>query len=171
MHRDAAGHGHRHDHGAHAPTGASPATGLVAAKVGKPRKAGARQTDQRRAISAAMRATGRPLRPEEVLIAAQDAVPGLGIATVYRALKALVEAGELRVVELPGDTTRRYELADLRHHHHFHCERCDRVFDIDLCPGDLSRHAPPGFVVTSHELLLHGCCASCSAEGHATHAG
>jgi Fur family transcriptional regulator, ferric uptake regulator len=161
MHRERDDQVHVHDHKHVHDHGRRPS--VAQATPAKPRRVGARQTDQRRAISAAMRATGRPLRPEEVLAEAQDSVPGLGIATVYRALKALVEAGELRVVELPGDVTRRYELADLRHHHHFHCERCDRVFDIDLCPGDLSRHAPAGFVVTSHELLLHGSCERCNA--------
>lgn len=121
-----------------------------------------RSTEQRRAIRDAVSDAGRPVRPEEVLEAAQREVPGLGIATVYRNLKAMLDAGFLRTVELPGDATRRYELAGLAHHHHFHCRRCDCVFDIDVCPGDLSRHAPAGFRVESHELLLHGICAGCA---------
>ena len=121
-----------------------------------------RSTEQRRAIREAVRNAGRPMRPEEVLEAAQRDVPTLGIATVYRNLKSMLDAGFLRAVELPGDPTRRYELAALDHHHHFHCRRCDRVYDIDICPGDLSRHAPAGFSVESHELLLHGICSDCS---------
>ncbi|MEY3011878.1 MAG: hypothetical protein RIT45_613 [Pseudomonadota bacterium] len=121
-----------------------------------------RSTEQRRAIREAVRNAGRPMRPEEVLEAAQRDVPTLGIATVYRNLKAMLDAGFLRAVELPGDSTRRYELAALDHHHHFHCGRCDRVYDIDICPGDLSRHAPAGFSVESHELLLHGICSDCA---------
>jgi Fur family ferric uptake transcriptional regulator len=121
-----------------------------------------RTTEQRRAIREVLARAGRPLRPEEVLEGAQDSVPGLGIATVYRNLKSMHDSGALHVVELPGDASRRYELAGLDHHHHFHCHRCDRVFDIDICPGDLSRHAPPGFSVQSHDLVLHGTCAACS---------
>lgn len=122
-----------------------------------------RDTHQRRAIRAALAAAARPMRPEEVLDAARDAAPSLGIATVYRALRSLTEGGELRVVELPGDPSRRYELADLHHHHHFHCRACDRVFDVDVCPDRFSREAPAGFVVEAHELVLHGLCVSCVA--------
>lgn len=123
-----------------------------------------RQTSQRRAIREAVAAAGRPVLPEEVLSTAQRTVPGIGIATVYRNLKRLHEQGFLRSVELPGVATTRYELASLSHHHHFHCRGCDQVTDIAICPGDLGRHAPAGFVVESHELVLHGLCAGCTME-------
>ena len=104
---------------------------------------------------------------------AQSLAPGLGIATVYRNLKALVDDGTLAVVQLPGENP-RYEPVSRRHHHHFQCRRCQRVFDVHACPGDLSRLAPPGFSVEDHDLTLYGCCADCagqagrtSAHGHA----
>ncbi len=62
-----------------------------------------RSTRQRSAIRAAIDAAQRPLSPQEVLAASQAAVAGLGLATVYRNLKLLVEAGEIQQVTLPGD--------------------------------------------------------------------
>lgn len=121
-----------------------------------------RNTRQRAAIRSAIEQAQRPLLPQEVLEAAQAEVPGLGIATVYRNLKALVDDGELRVVELPGENP-RYELAGHEHHHHFQCTRCDKVFDVHACPGDLSRMAPAGFVVEDHDLTLYGRCSDCAA--------
>ena len=88
--------------------------------------------------------------------------PGLGIATVYRTLKALVEEGALTQVELPGEPP-RYETHGKRHHHHFHCRACDRVYELEGCPEGLRSLTPAGFSLESHEVVLYGRCAACSA--------
>jgi Fur family transcriptional regulator, ferric uptake regulator len=119
-----------------------------------------RNTRQRNAILAAIRRTDRPLSPEEILDGARREVPGLGIATVYRHLKALCEGGELRGVALP-EGGRRYEAAGKDHHHHFRCRFCDRLFEMDGCPGDLRELAPRGFLVENHDILLTGLCTGC----------
>jgi Fur family ferric uptake transcriptional regulator len=120
-----------------------------------------RHTRQRAAIRDAIAQSGRPLLPQEVLDAAQSAAPGLSIATVYRNLKLLVDEREVRTVLLPGENA-RYELAgDGHHHHHFQCTRCQRVFEVEACPGDLSSLAPAGFSVEDHELTLYGRCGDC----------
>lgn len=121
-----------------------------------------RHTRQRAAIREAIVAAARPLLPQEVLQAAQQQVPGLGIATVYRNLKGLVEEGELRAVHLPGENP-RFEATGHAHHHHFQCRQCQRVFDVHACPGDLSRLAPQGFTVEDHDLTLYGRCQDCGA--------
>lgn len=121
-----------------------------------------RQTKQRAAIQAAISSARRPLLPQEVLELAHGEVPGLGIATVYRHLKALLDEGLLRAVELPVQNT-RYELAAHSHHHHFQCRACSRVFDVHACPGDLTGLAPPGFRVEDHDITLYGQCSDCCA--------
>jgi Fur family transcriptional regulator, ferric uptake regulator len=120
-----------------------------------------RTTRQRTAIRDALAQAARPLLPQEVLDAAQQEVPGLGLATVYRNLKALVEEGALTPVNLPGANP-RYELVQHHHHHHFQCRSCDRVFDVHACPGDLTRLAPAGFTVEDHDLTLYGRCVDCA---------
>jgi Fur family ferric uptake transcriptional regulator len=120
-----------------------------------------RITRQRNAIRSAIEQAQRPLSPQEVLQAAQAEVPALGLATVYRNLKLLVDAQEVIAVSLPGDSP-RYEVARLAHHHHFQCTACQRVFDVHGCPGNLARLAPPGFTVDHHELTLYGRCADCT---------
>ncbi len=120
-----------------------------------------RKTNQRDAIRGVLERAGRPLSPQEVLEQAREAVPGLGLATVYRALKALTESGWLHAVELPGAAA-RYERAGKQHHHHFHCRGCDRVYDVDACPGALNRLSPRGFQLESHEIVLYGRCERCA---------
>ena len=120
-----------------------------------------RFTRQRTAIYAVVAGAQRPLSPQEILETAQESVEGLGLATVYRNLKALREDGAIEVVQLPGESP-RYEPAGQSHHHHFQCTQCTRVFDVHACPGDLKGLAPQGFQVQRHELTLYGLCADCA---------
>lgn len=119
-----------------------------------------RDTAQRRAIRDVFEAADRPLGPREVLNAAQSAVPTLGIATVYRTLKALVEETWLVQVDLPGEAP-RYERSGKKHHHHFVCDACDRVYEVDGCPGNLRSVVPHGFQLDRHEVVLYGMCEDC----------
>ncbi len=119
-----------------------------------------RKTQQRVAIRQAIEDLARPVGPQEILEAAQEAVPALGIATVYRNIRAMVDDGSLLAVELPGCPS-RYELAGKGHHHHFHCRTCDRVFEVEDCPGQIGDLTPPGFKLDAHEITLYGRCAEC----------
>lgn len=123
----------------------------------------ARITEQRRAIQTAFEHAKRPLSPREVHAWASKRCPSLGLATVYRHLKAMVDEHWLLPVELPGEPP-RYELRGLDHHHHFHCRACGRVFDMDGCPAGVDKLAPSGFRVDAHEVVLYGRCADCAAD-------
>ena len=120
-----------------------------------------RKTQQRAAIRKTFEDAGRPLSPREVLDSAQDETPGLGIATVYRNIRALVDGGWLNSVGLPGAPD-RYEVAGKHHHHHFHCRECDAVFEVEACPKDVGELTPEGFEVESHEIILYGLCSACA---------
>ncbi|MFN3734339.1 transcriptional repressor [Comamonas testosteroni] len=119
-----------------------------------------RSSRQRDAVKNAIEYARQPLLPTEILALAQTTQPTLGIATVYRNLKILVESGEVQTVDLPGEPT-RYESAHHGHHHHFHCSACRQVFDVPGCPPNLENFAPKGFKVARHELTLYGTCADC----------
>lgn len=127
----------------------------------KDQRAATRSTRQRSAIRRVIGQADRPLMPTEILVEAQRIVPALGIATVYRNLKLMVDDGELCVVTLPG-VTPRFELAESDEHVHLLCRRCSRVFDIYGCPGDFSRILPEGFRVDDYKLTLYGVCPACS---------
>ncbi len=119
-------------------------------------------TRQRQAIREVLEAADRPLSPQEVLEAAQPAVPALGLATVYRNLSRLLEEGWLVAVDSVSDN-RRYERAGQEHHGHYHCCECDRVFDPRGCAAKaVSATVPSGFTIESHEIVVHGRCADCS---------
>lgn len=123
-----------------------------------------RVTRQRNVIRAAVESAGRPLSPSELYAAARAKLPGLGLATVYRAIRDLVASGWLRVVEVPGETG-RYERAGKPHHHHFLCRSCDSLWEVPACPIGIERLAPRGFVTEDHEITLFGLCGECGSRG------
>jgi Fur family ferric uptake transcriptional regulator len=120
-----------------------------------------RKTKQRDALVEIFARAKRPLSVDELHEAAGKKIASLGIATVYRALAALIDAREIVPVEIPGEPT-RYERSGKAHHHHFQCERCERVFDLAGCFENLLKLAPPRFTVRSHALALYGLCPSCA---------
>jgi len=121
-----------------------------------------RQTQQRPAVRDVLEQADRPLSPQEILGLAQEVQPGMGIATVYRAVKAGVAESWLTLVDLPNGPT-RYEPAGKKHHHHFECTACRAVFDVDGCPGGLDKLLPEGYHLTGHEIILYGLCSNCHA--------
>ncbi len=123
---------------------------------------GQRNTRQREKIIAAIRDAQGPLTVPEILERAQKTLPGLGVATVYRTVKLLLEDGKIQPVILPSGET-RYESTGLGHHHHFHCRVCDEVYDLEECPVSVSTGKyHHGFIVEDHELTLYGVCSSCT---------
>ncbi len=119
-----------------------------------------RNTQQRAAILDALEEIGRPLTAEEIHAEAKKRARGLGIATVYRNLKTMIGEEKLAIVDLPGEPS-RYEIAGKAHHHHFVCDLCERVFEIENCSSNVLEMTPRGFRLDRHEVILYGRCADC----------
>ncbi len=120
-----------------------------------------RITKQGNAIRQVLKNAGRPLSTQEVFNMAQKKVTGLGAATVYRNLKSLQQEGSVVAVELPGQSP-RWELAPENHHHHFLCNTCGKLYEINACPENLQRLLPAGYTLEQHDILLRGLCNDCS---------
>ena len=125
----------------------------------EPRPAG-RNTRQKRAIRDVFEHAQRPLSTEEIFDEAHDAIHSLGIATVYRSIRALLDEGWLTPVEVPGRTP-LYERAGKGHHHHFVCTGCARVYELDGCSSEIRGDLPSGFRATGHDVTIYGDCATC----------
>jgi Fur family ferric uptake transcriptional regulator len=106
-----------------------------------------RETKQRNAIKRAIEKANRPVGPKEILELACDEVPNLGIATVYRNIKTMVE--------LPGQAP-RYQPPANKKPHLFICEKTDRVFTIDPKIGDFKPTLPEGFVLDRFQIICYG---------------
>ena len=88
--------------------------------------------------------------------------PNISRATVYRNLNRLAEMGKIRKMEIPGGPDR----FDHRCHDHCHvkCERCGRVFDVDMAYiTGLEKNITDthGFTFTGYDILFRGICPEC----------
>jgi Fur family peroxide stress response transcriptional regulator len=91
-------------------------------------------------------------------------MPALSLATVYKALDALLELGVAREVSVAGGT-KRYD-ANLERHHHLVCTSCGHV--SDYYSEALDALEPPrrigGFLPESLSVQVLGVCADCSTQ-------
>jgi Fur family ferric uptake transcriptional regulator len=117
-----------------------------------------RDTRQKRAIRHVLEHADRPLSPEEIHDAARTHSAGLGIATVYRSVKALLDERWLRLVEVPGKPV-LYERSGKSHHHHFVCDACARVYELEGC--GVTAQLPRGFRARDHDVTIFGTCGAC----------
>lgn len=102
---------------------------------------------------------------EEIFRAINRSDPRASRATVYNNLHALVAAGLVRELALEGSRSARYD-ANVRPHHHFVCEVCGGVEDVEglELPGLPRRALPGGRLVRSYDVIFRGVCASCGAR-------
>lgn len=126
---------------------------------------GIRRSARRDAIVAVLERSVSAMTPEEILLEAVKEIPGLGIATVYRNLKLLLDSVLVQQLILP-DGQSRFELAAKTHHHHFQCRACGKAYCLDGCA--LSRapsaNLPKGFMVDGHEITYLGLCSLCNPD-------
>ena len=127
---------------------------------------GLRCTPQRYAVMAfLMEHTGHPTAAE-IFEAVNRVDPRSLRATTYNNLRDLVQAGLVREVAVEGRAA-RFDAKGIRHHH-FICDRCGNVEDIEWYDvprpgsGSLGKR-----ILREYELIFRGLCAKC-APRHAS---
>lgn len=130
-------------------------------------EAGLRPTRQRVSILEAMGRGGRPVTAQALHARLGKSGGGPGLATVYRTLQALEQAGLARTFPA-GEGELAYKLCEPGHHHHLICERCGLVVEIPSC--EVERWAVQaarrrGFRVSSHQAEIFGVCDRCVRRG------
>ncbi|MGY1723375.1 Fur family transcriptional regulator [Blastococcus sp. SYSU DS0533] len=91
----------------------------------------------------------------------------VGLATVYRALQALVDDGLVDVLR-SGEGEAAYRRCSPVHHHHLVCRACGRTVEVADPPVErwaAKIAAEHGFADVQHELEVFGTCGSCAADG------
>lgn len=89
----------------------------------------------------------------------------VGLATVYRALQAMADSGEVDVLRTP-DGEAAYRRCSTGHHHHLVCRECGATVEIAAEAVENWAHdvaAQHGFTDAGHEIEIFGLCAECSA--------
>lgn len=126
-----------------------------------------RNTQQRKAVLAAVRAlNGRHPSAADIFTEVRRDHPQMSLATVYRALHALVEQNEL--MEMRVENVARYDAGPCAHHH-LVCRRCGTVVDVcsDTLPAialrQIGRHLEKSsdFALDLHPIQFSGVCRTC----------
>lgn len=121
---------------------------------------GLRCTPQRYAVMAFLMECNRHPTAAEIFAAVNRVDPRSSRATTYNNLRDLVEAGLVREVAVEGRAA-RFD-AKGAPHHHFICDRCGNVEDIDWYQVPRPRSVSLGKrVVRECEIIFRGLCTRC----------
>ena len=125
---------------------------------------GLKRTAPRLAVLDVFHAMDHPLSVQEIT----EKIPA-GIAdqaTVYRTIKAFLEQGMIREVNLRHDHL-DYELTDLEDHHHIVCTNCGYVENFTGCEGEkltkqVLKKSSSFKEIREHAIELFGLCVKCT---------
>ncbi|QCX27963.1 Fur family transcriptional regulator [Nocardioides jishulii] len=124
-----------------------------------------RPTRQRTAVTEALTRVDDFRSAQEIHEMLSDAGEKVGLATVYRTLAALSEAGVVDVLRTEdGESLYRRCVAE-HHHHHLVCRTCGATVEIEGPAVEAWAAAVArehGYADISHELELFGTCRACA---------
>lgn len=121
-----------------------------------------RMTNQREIILRELVKSKQHLTADELYDIVKKVMPRISLATVYRNLEILSEAGLIGKLEISG-RQKRFDY-DVSNHDHIYCAVCHRVDNLvidrkGLDPVDLKSIA--GYSVTGYRLEFVGICPEC----------
>lgn len=128
---------------------------------------GLRPTRQRTAVTDALGAVTDFRSAQEIHDLVSESGEKVGLATVYRTLAALADAGFVDVLRTEeGEAVYRRCVAT-HHHHHLVCRHCGATVEVEGPAVEAWTHAigrEHGYADISHDLELFGTCPACSGQ-------
>jgi len=128
-------------------------------------ESGHRLTEPRRAVAELMGRRAGHFTAADLVSDAREQRPGIGRATVFRALELFQELGVIERIDLPSGE-HAYVVCETTHHHHVICSNCGRSADIDdrgikAVTKKIAKRT--GYRIDQHRLELFGLCPTCQA--------
>mgnify|MGYP000213703185 FL=1 len=117
---------------------------------------------QREVIYETLKGTTAHPDVDAILAMIKDKLPGIGVATVYRNLRALVDEGRVVTLETSLDSI-HYD-ADVSDHAHFVCRHCGRISDLFIGSPLTKTVEELGYEVEEEKSILYGLCPDCAKE-------
>ena len=117
---------------------------------------------QREVIYETLKGTTAHPDVDAILAMIKDKLPGIGVATVYRNLRALVAEG--RVVTWETSLGSIHYDADVSDHAHFVCRHCGRISDLFIGSPLTKTVEELGYDVEEEKSILYGLCPDCAKE-------
>jgi Fur family ferric uptake transcriptional regulator len=125
-----------------------------------------RTTRQRSALLAVLEEPAGFRSAQELHARLRERGEPVGLATVYRGLQALVDAGDVDVLR-GGDGEAAYRRCSPQHHHHLLCRSCGLTVEVADPPVErwaAKIAAEHGFRDVQHSLEVFGTCGACAGK-------
>ncbi len=122
-----------------------------------------RPTRQRRAIGAVLETFDDFRSAQEIHALLTKRGEQVGLSTVYRALQALADSGEIDSLRTEAGES-IYRRCSTSHHHHLVCRSCGATVEIEgpaVEKWTRSVATEHGYSEVSHTLEIFGTCADC----------
>lgn len=124
-----------------------------------------RMTNQREMILRELRKSEQHLTADELYERVKKIMPRISLATVYRNLEILSEAGIIAKLEISG-RQKRFDY-DVREHDHIYCIQCHRVDNLEIDRESIravSWVSDKGYTVQGYRLEVAGLCPECQRK-------
>ena len=123
-----------------------------------------RMTNQREMILQELKKSKGHLSADELYERVKKFMPRISLATVYRNLEILSDAGMIRKLEISG-RQKRFD-SELVDHDHIFCVQCHRIENLDMDKSDvtLPDGAAMGYTITGRRLEVTGLCPTCQSK-------
>lgn len=129
---------------------------------------GERSTRQRVAVAAVLQEVDDFRSAQDLHEVLRRNGERVGLATVYRSLRAMAEAGDIDVlVTGDGETLYRRCGQGAGHHHHLVCRDCGLTIEVKAPAVErwaATTAAEHGFTDVQHTLDIFGICPPCAKE-------
>jgi Fur family transcriptional regulator, ferric uptake regulator len=125
---------------------------------------GGRPTRQRRAIATVMETFDDFRSAQEIHALLNQRGEHVGLSTVYRALQALADAGEVDALRSEAGESIYRRCTAAHHHHHLVCRSCGATVEVEgpaVEKWTRSVAASHGYSDVSHTLEIFGTCGEC----------
>lgn len=124
-----------------------------------------RMTNQREIVLRELLKSKKHLTADELYVIVKKVMPRISLATVYRNLEILSEAGLIGKLEISG-RQKRFDY-DATEHDHIYCIICHRVDNLEIAhegwnPEEFRGVA--GYSITGYRLEIIGVCPECQKK-------
>jgi len=123
-------------------------------------------TNQREIILRELKKSKRHLAADELYDIVKKVMPRISLATVYRNLEILSEAGLIGKLEISG-RQKRFDF-DVSDHDHIYCVVCHRVDNLNIERKSVNSEqlaaARTGYTITGYRVEIVGICPECQKK-------
>jgi len=129
------------------------------AKIEKLKRKGVVITIQRLAVLEFLESNTHHPTVEEIYRNLKKKYPTLSQATIYTSLQVLRKAGEIQELSILKEKT-CFD-PNPKPHHHFYCQECKKIFDIEISCPVAEKGWIDGHKVKEVQAYFYGICGHC----------